>query len=227
MGRTNSLNSKPDIDGIIFWGVDFDKLAAKVGETLKKYPPHGVKVIQYKGERDYPGWKKYAKKFTYIEEALDALEREGKSYLDLQNADGYYATKIRGWERKLLEKYKAKFSIELHDTPERRKQHYDSEETWDFNIELLTVSFNNKLSGLLGGYCKHMEPILKGSSNVLSLCVNPSRLYKTPYHQIVVEINHDPFWINEPKAVKDTCYVIRTLSECLRKEYPKLWKKYM
>lgn len=211
-------------DGLIFYDVDNDKLARKVGKTLEENPPKGIKVIRYTDEKNFQGLRKYIDKFTYVEDFIDSLENRSKDFLVLQELDSPIFDHVCEWEKEQMKKHNVKFSMELHDTPCKRKR--PDEADWNINIDFSAVALNKKLSNLLFEYYKCRTPIIKRGTNVLCIYRSDSSHVKNPYHQITVEISHDPLWIEEPKAIEDCCFVIRDLSKYMRKEYPKLWKKW-
>ncbi len=222
-------------DGLIFWGVDNDKLAAKVGRRLEDNPPEGIKVIEYTGDTDSPGWYKELDQFIYVEDAIAALEKAySREHIQkLHDMDGVYVREIYDWERNLLKNYKARFSIELHDTPTRRGFREDdcSEKRGLIDIGLLIPSFNRKMFHLLDEYCKATRPTLVEEYNIEYFSASSRLLGTAPYHQILVEIDHDPLKCHTTQMaeqrVENTSNALIELIQYMQKQYPKLWKKYI
>lgn len=215
------------VDGLIFWNVDNDKLAAEVGRHLEKQSPEGIKIIEYTGEKEFPGLYRKTEKYIYVEDAVNSILKEhGRDYLQrLRDMDGAYAKRIFDWEKNLIKEHNAKFSIELHDTPTKRGW-YCKRKDW-IDVEFSTISFNKKMYQFLEDYCKTMRPTLADKYNLEYFYANSTLMYSTPYHQVVVEIHHDPLKVNKPRAVEDASNVLIELSGYLQKEYPLLWQKYL
>jgi len=98
---------------LIFWNTDWDRLAAVLGEDLQKNPLEGVKVIEYTGNKDWPGIhnKDYCKKCEYAEDIPgDYLDRTWRK------EESFYKKNIMPHHKKLIKEYKPCFTIELHST---------------------------------------------------------------------------------------------------------------
>lgn len=219
MGNTEQSGLESKVDGLIFWDVDFDKLAAKIGRVLEQNPPTGMNVIRYTGEKNYTGWHKVSDGYIYAEDASECIK--SSELKKLQDMDAPVFKAIDQWEKELIRAYKAKFSIELHDTP-RRAEHLCGPEPHMFDVEFINAAYNSKLSHFLNDYCKRMASFKK---DFQYLYTNSAFLHTTSYHQITVEIIHDPLRINELDVIKASCEIIKDLSRHMREEYPSLWKK--
>jgi len=227
--KTGGCDIQETYDGLIIWGVDNDKLAAKVGRRLEENPPKGIKIIKYPGDTNSPGWYEELEQYMYVEDAIAALEKAySREHIQkLHDMDGVYVRKIYDWERNLLRNYKAKFSIELHDTLTRRgyREKDCNKKRELIDIGLLIPSFNRKMFHLLDDYCRATKPTLVEKYNIEHFSASSRLLGTAPYHQVVVEIDQDPLWCNINKATEDASDSISELSQFMRAEYPKLWKK--
>jgi len=223
MVKNKMLDAVPEYDGLIFYDVDYDKLAAEVGKSLEHNPPTGIKVLRYAGKKDYLGFHKVADEYEYADEVLNDYTYE--EYKNLCEMDRPIFKQVYEWEKEMMKRYKSKFSIELHDTP-LRTDYLGRKEPLLTEINLSTVSFNRKIYNLLKKYCEITRPAFN-ESEVQRLRIRSSPLGSTPYHQIEVEIYHDPKHINKPQAIDDVSNLITNLSQYMRNEYPKLWKKHI
>lgn len=179
-----------------------------------------MKVIEYLGERDFPGWYKEAKKFPYGEDARAILGfKYNSDYIQLlRDMDGVYAEERWNWEKKLIKNHKAKFTIELHDTPTKRNY---AQKKDCIDMELLTSSSNVKLLRLLADFCIAMKANFD-NYGIEYLCANSALMYSTPYNQIVVEIAHDPFQQYSFDPAKTVSNVIVNLLQYMQEQYPRL-----
>ena len=98
---------------LIFWNTDWDKLAAVIGEHFQKQPPAETRIIEYTGNKDWPGShnKGLNERYPYIEDIPGYIwNKFGK------NEEKFYRYTIAPRLKTDITKYKPYYSIELHST---------------------------------------------------------------------------------------------------------------
>ena len=201
--------------GIVFWGVDYDMLAAEVGSRMSQSPPSDVQIIQYAGKKDFEGWHKINDQGEYVNVDPNMFTAEQREAL--YKIDRPVVKQIRKWEKELINRHNVKYSLELHDTQHTRR-HVGDDERWHFNISLEVSTFNPRLFHLMEGYCPPAKTRFHNNGHILSYYADMAVLNCNP-NQIILEIWYDPIWHVRNQIINDCCLVLQDMTQYINKNY--------
>jgi hypothetical protein len=208
-------------EGIIFYNVDDDIFAYNLGRYLTKRPPMGIKIVRYNGGLHPDGLRAYLQReqklrnipFNELCDIIGVDIFKEMRAIDSNNWD----TITHPWEKKIISRYNAKFSIELHSTL-----------LSNLNKIYITChinNFNKNISELLNQYLNVIVDWKKNAKYIRGGSVYADH-GANPYHQITLEHWHNIDVINNKKVIEATSFLIYNLSGFIAERYYKLWKKY-
>jgi len=140
---------------LIFWNTDWDRLAAVLGEDLQNNPLEGVKVIEYKGNKDWPGIhkKELCEKYPYVKDIPDKFWDD-----TWEREEQFYTLNIEPYILIYNNRYKPRFSVELHSTLSRNLRL-----ECDFEYIIKYCDFNEKMASFLNdNFINKRDDMIRG-----------------------------------------------------------------
>lgn len=195
---------------LIFWGTDWDELATAIGLYFQKYPPVGTKIIEYPGNKDWPGMHniELRKKCPFVSDIPNKYFEEPYNHDEVK----FYKYSIAPFIRSYIGLHKPYFSIELHST---LKKPLGSERNIEFYLSC--CSQNDKSA------CFLYDSFIKKKNDWTMNFGHSFNLY----HHFEIDIIHtDKFSFDDETLIKHATKEVDSFTQYMRREYPKLWKKY-
>lgn len=193
---------------MIFWGTDWDRLAGAIGKYLQTNPLEGTKVIEYKGNKDWPGEhnENISKTYEYIEDVPYSIIKR-----DRKKEQKFQSDYIKPFIKLNVNEYCPYFSIDLHSTLRK-----DLESNNEIEFDVFFCSMNDKGAWFID------DNFIQKKSNW-----NMPWFHTTQYHLYGIDISYiDKDILYDETIIKNTVEELNNFIQFMRVGYPKLWKKY-